>query len=222
MMTKGWFMVACLGWSGLLVGQEFGPGNEGYIEVVNAIALKTPTEVSLNRGNEPLWTEMESGHNSGVMPLFTGDYLFRVRNEECVKPEISETIKLTGGAYHTVILYTDLEEKEGEMVPRLRLSRFSGDRKVGEPKLSIVSVSKRPEVQISVGGNPVTLASKRPRQFPVKMEDEVVLKQGAEKLETLEITSPVAYLVFLYDQPDSALLGTTVVRQIMILPPKLD
>lgn len=205
-----------------LSGQELAPGNEGYVEVVNTISLKTPTQLAFGREASPAYFDFEPGMQTGTMPLFSGDYQIRVKNEGCIKPEAVEKLTLLPGAYHTVILYTDLEERKGEMVPRLRMSIISGERKAGEPKLSVISLSVKPIIDVKIGAQTVALPSRRVQHFPVKMDDEVSIKQGANTIVTVEVTTPVAHIVFLYDQPGTDMLGHTLLRQTLILPPELD
>ena len=201
---------------------ELAPGSEGYVEIVNTISLKSPTQLAFGREASPAYFEVTPGMKTGTMPLYSGDYKILVKNEQCIKPEISEKLTLTAGTYHTVILYTDLEERNGEMVPRLRVSAITGERKTGEPKLSIISLSTKPVVNVTVGGQGVALTPKRVQNFDVKMNDAVSIKQGGEMIVNVEFTTPVTHIVFLYDQPGTDLMDHTLIRQTIVLPATFD
>lgn len=205
-----------------LPAQDFAPGNEGYVEIVNAVHLKAPTELSFTRAANPAFYELDAGSSTGVMPLYTGEYQIRLRNKLCIQPEISSTLTLAPGTYHTVVLSADLEQRDGKTIPRLHISIISGERSVDEPKLSIVSLSAKPVVNLNVSGRDLAFEARRVRHIPVKMDDQVSIKQGRKTIATAEITTPVMHIVFLYDQPGTGTLGHVLIRQTLMLPPVLD
>jgi len=198
---------------------ELSPGNVAFFRIVNAIGLKTPTQVSFRTGAEPKLSEMAPGEASGMRVLRLGTYNLNVTNEGCEKPEVTDKIPLlTGGTYTLIILYTEPVEKDGEIVHRLQYAKLERSGKPEGPKLSAVSVVNVESLPIQLGERTVNLPYRRAQHFDVELDQSLTISHaGAPVMDPVEITEEIPYLVFLFRNEETGKIEGSLTREISVV-----
>ncbi|MCB1232619.1 MAG: hypothetical protein KDN19_20395 [Verrucomicrobiae bacterium] len=179
------------------------PPAVGYIQLVNGVALKAPTYLSFGKlkmmGGKP----MPPGGISGMLGMIAGPYDFEISNADCDPPKLTGTVEIEDGKTFAQIFYIESKtDKEGKMTHHLRSSTLTKQHEHTEPKLSLVSLSEEPLIQVEVGKNAYQLNSRYATEVPVAFDDELTIKQSGRVLDEITISTPAHYMAFFYDRSD--------------------
>ncbi len=183
-----------------------------YLNVVNLVALREPTRLSLGgfvfNGGEPV----APGEGSGLLAIQPGTHSFTLENPAAKPGQISGDLVLEHGKTVAVICYDEVETgKDGGREAKLRYSvLIEGDRT--GPRLSLVSLLKDPFTGVEISGTPATLAQSQAHSHPVKLGDEVRIVHRGQVLADLRIAKPLHYLGFLFEHPESGAAELSLIQ----------
>tara|TARA_R110002096_G_scaffold16106_32_gene55227 strand:+ start:2175 stop:2804 length:630 start_codon:yes stop_codon:yes gene_type:complete len=175
------------------------PDQYGFARVVSAVGLESPTRITIGPVKLLKGNPVPPGGSSGVITLWAGDTTIEVTNEACDPPVLKEKITIPGAATVGVVVYHQFKEVDGMLVPELKFSKLSESEARQEPQLSVVSLSAKPEVPVTVGRETVMLNRQRAKKFDAKLKQTVTITYKGEAIENVEMRQGGHYVVFLYD-----------------------
>lgn len=175
------------------------PDQYGFARVVSAVGLESPTRITIGPVKLLKGNPVPPGGSSGVITLWAGDTTIEVTNEACDPPVLKEKITIPGAATVGVVVYHQFKEVDGKLVPELKFSQLSESEAREEPQLSVVSLSAKQEVPVTVGSQTVLLNRQRAKKFDAKLEQTVTISYKGDEIESVEMRQGGHYVVFLYD-----------------------
>lgn len=185
-----------------------------YLNVVNLVALREPTRISLGAFALNEGKPMAPGEGSGLLAIRPGSHPFTLENPAAKPSTVSGSLDLEHGRTVAVICYAETEPdgdgNEGHEV-KLRYSVLVEGERSG-PRLSLVSLLREPFVGVEISGEPATLERNRARGSPVKLGDAVRVVHRGRLLADWEIAKPLHYLGFLYEHPDSGEVELSLIQ----------
>ena len=175
----------------------------GYIQLINGIALESPTFIQFGALKMMGGKAMPPGSVSGMLGMYAGPYDFEVTNEACDPPTLSGTVELENGKTFAQIFYVETETNDdGETTHQLRATTLKKQHEHTEPKLSLVSLSQEPLIQVEVGSQAHLLNARNATEVAVELDQELAVKQNGETLDVIGIATPAHYIAFFYDRAD--------------------
>jgi len=195
---------------------ELGPGNVGFVRVMNAVGTDAPTLIDVGPVKLMRGREVAPGDSSGNLSLTAGDYTLAVRNEACVPSVFRAPFTVTGGQTLAMVIYTQLEEKEDELVPVIDFARFSKGAETARPKFSAVSLSSQPEVRVQIRDDVIGLRPKTPRSFDVEPFETVSVQIPGMEPTSVEVGDNGHYIMFVFDDAETGALDFSVLPHLKI------
>lgn len=183
-----------------------------YLNVVNLVALREPTRISLGgfvfNGGEP----MAPGEGSGLLAIQPGTHPFTLENPAAKPDQLSGQLVLEPGKTVAVICYDEtVTDKDGGSESRLRYSVLVEGGRTG-PRLSLVSLLKEPFAAVEISGKSATLTQGQAHSHPVQLGDEIRIVHGGQVLADLPIAKPLHYLGFLFESPESGRVELSLIQ----------
>jgi hypothetical protein len=184
----------------------------GFLNIVNLIALKSPTYIELGsfalNGGDPV----KSGDSSGVLAIKPGSYPFTLSNAAAKPAKVTGDFTMEADRTVAIICYEEVKEyRDGSEEVKLRYTVLVESDLTG-PRLSLVSLLREPLVEIGITGDPVTLTPRQAHQRKVALEDEIRIEYGGKTLAEFAIERPVHYLGFLFEDVETGEVGISLIE----------
>lgn len=184
----------------------------GFLNIVNLIALKSPTYIELGsfalNGGDPVKT----GDNSGVLAIKPGSYPFTLSNAVAKPDKVTGEFTMEADRTVAIICYDEVKEyRDGSEEVKLRYTVLVESDATG-PRLSLVSLLREPLTGLKVSGDPVTLTPRQAHQRKVVLEDEIRIEYGGKTLAEFAIERPVHYLGFLFENVETGEVGISLIE----------
>jgi len=184
----------------------------GFLNIVNLIALKSPTYIQLDtfalNGGEPV----KSGDSSGVLAIKPGSYPFTLSNAAAKPAKVTGEFTMEADRTVAIICYEEIKEyRDGSEEVKLRYTVLV-ESDLSGPRLSLVSLLRAPFVEIGISGAPVTLTPRQAHQHKVALEDEIRIEHGGKTLTEFAIERPAHYLGFLFEDVQTGEVGISLIE----------
>lgn len=184
----------------------------GFLNIVNLIALKSPTYIELGsfalNGGDPV----KSGDSSGVLAIKPGSYPFTISNAAAKPAKVTGEFTMEADRTVAIICYDEVKEyRDGSEEVKLRYTVLVESDATG-PRLSLVSLLREPLTGFSISGDPVTLTPRLAHQRKVALEDEIRIEHGGKTLAEFAIERPVHYLGFLFENVETGEVGISLIE----------
>ena len=184
----------------------------GFLNIVNLIALKSPTYIELGsfalNGGDPV----KSGDSSGVLAIKPGSYPFTLSNAVAKPDKVTGEFTMEADRTVAIICYDEVKEfRDGSEEVKLRYTVLVESDLTG-PRLSLVSLLRSPLVEIGITGDPVILTPRQAHQRKVALEDEIRIEYGGKTLAEFAIERPVHYLGFLFENVETGEVGISLIE----------
>ena len=194
----------------------------GFLEIVNLVSLKTPSYLQIADIKIMSGEAVPAGETSGVLALIPGSYPYSIRNTGAKPASLKGTVKIENGRTFALIFFDEIgKKKDGSIRHQLRSVLLTRQHEKPKARLSIVSLSRKPEITIKAGSERIVLREKAARDIAVKKNDTVALAADSGVIGEIEIDKAIQYIAFLYDDPATGNLALTVIknRRIAYDPP---
>jgi hypothetical protein len=185
----------------------------GFLNVVNLIAMKTPTFIEF--GGFPLngGEAVAPGDNSGVLAVKPNTYSLTISNEGAKPKKVSGGFVLQNGKTVAIICYDEVKEyKDGSKETKLRFNVLVEEEERSGPRLSLVSLLKEPLAGIKVSGETVTLAPGGVFRDDLEIGQRVSVSHEEKSLADFEITKPIHVIGFFYRDPGSGEISLSLIQ----------
>lgn len=204
---------------------ELGPGNVGFVTVLNALSTGAPTGIAVGAFQMNGGAEVAPGDSTGSLGFLAGDYVLMVRNPACVPATFQKPLSVAGGTAQAVVVYADSVRRGDSVVPVINTATLSQGAERAEVCLSLLSLSARPEIRVQVRSEWIALRPKMPRAVTVKSREVVpyrLEKSGAG--DTIELGSDGQFLLVVFDDAPTGRLRSGILAHVKVeldlpLPP---
>lgn len=184
----------------------------GFLKIVNLVALETPSFIRLGKFKLNGGTPSIPGSETGFMAIRPGDYTLTVTNEGGRPDEESLPIKIETGKNVIIICFDDTKiNEEGEPRSKLRFNTLTESLSSDLPRLTVVSLLEADQVIGKVGGDQVMFQKRKAMRRPVNMYDNTTIQVAGELVEEVSIMREAHYIVFLFRDPETKEVATSVV-----------
>lgn len=193
--------------------QEGEAPQAGYLQVINLIALKSPTYITLGSFPFDDGNPIPTGESSGTLAIKPKTHTLLVRNDAAKPKEATTPVEIQHGLNVVVICFDEMVEyKDGSKEAKLRFSLLVETPDSEGSRISVVSLLRKQEVPAVIGGKPATLAYRKAYKVEAKQDDVVGISVAGKSVGGIEVLKPAHYIAFLYEDTKTGEPSLSVIQ----------